>query len=54
MPVHDWKRVEAGTFHHFHHSWIEELQRVLNKDLLPPDFYAMAEPRVQPLSLIHI
>ncbi|MFO0958901.1 MAG: DUF4058 family protein [Isosphaeraceae bacterium] len=43
MPVHDWSRVEAGLFHHFHHSWIEELQRALNARILPPDFYAMAE-----------
>jgi hypothetical protein len=22
MPVHDWKRVNAGTFHHFHTCWV--------------------------------
>jgi len=43
MPVHDWMRVDAGTFHHFHHSWIEEIQRALNKGLLPSDYYAMSE-----------
>ena len=43
MPVHDWSRVEAGLFHHFHHSWIEELQRALNARILPPSYYAMAE-----------
>jgi hypothetical protein len=43
MPVHDWKRVDAGIFHHFHHSWIEEIQRALNAGLLPGDYYAMAE-----------
>ena len=43
MPVHDWTNVEAGIFHHFHHSWIEEIQRVLNAGLLPPDCYALAE-----------
>ncbi len=43
MPVHDWTRVEDGIFHHFHHSWIEEIQRALNKGLLPDDYYAMAE-----------
>jgi hypothetical protein len=47
MPVHDWSRVEAGLFHHFHHSWIEELQRVLNAKVLPPDYDAMAE-RAEP------
>ncbi len=43
MPVHDWSRVEAGLFHHFHHSWIEELQRALNSRILPPDYDAMGE-----------
>ena len=43
MPVLDWSRVEAGIFHHFHHSWIEELQRTLNRGVLPSDYYAMAE-----------
>jgi hypothetical protein len=43
MPVHDWTRVEAGIFHHFHHAWIEEIARALNRGLLPPGFYALAE-----------
>ena len=43
MPIHDWTRVEAGIFHHFHHAWIEEIQRALNAGLLPDDYYAMAE-----------
>lgn len=43
MPVHDWTRVEAGIFHAFHHSWIEEVARVLNGGLLPEDYYALAE-----------
>lgn len=43
MPIHDWTRVEAGIYHHFHHSWIEEIQRSLNAGLLPVDYYAMAE-----------
>lgn len=45
MPVHDWSRVAAGIFHHFHHSWIEEIQRALNSGLLPDDYYALAEQR---------
>lgn len=45
MPIHDWSRVEAGIFHHFHHSWIEEIQRALNAGILPPDYYALAEQR---------
>jgi hypothetical protein len=43
MPIHDWTRVDAGIFHHFHHGWIEELARSLNRGLLPPDHYALAE-----------
>jgi hypothetical protein len=43
MPVHDWTRVEAGIFHDFHHAWIEEIKRALNRGLLPSDYYALAE-----------
>ncbi len=43
MPIHDWTRVEAGIFHDFHHAWIEQIRRVLNGGLLPPDYYAMVE-----------
>jgi hypothetical protein len=43
MPIHDWTRVNAGIFHDFHHGWIEELKRALNRGLLPPDHYALAE-----------
>ena len=43
MPIHDWTRVDAGIFHDFHHEWISEIKRALNRGLLPPDYYAMAE-----------
>ncbi len=43
MPMHNWKRVDAGIYHHFHHEWISEISRALNRGLLPPDLYAMAE-----------
>jgi hypothetical protein len=43
MPVHDWTRVPAGIFHAFHQAWIVELARVLNRGLLPPDYYALPE-----------
>jgi len=43
MPVHDWTRVNAGIFHHFHQCWIDELQRALNRGLLPESYYALAE-----------
>src|SRR5436190_22344353 len=43
MPLHDWTRVDAGIFHDFHHAWIEEIKRALNRGLLPPPYYALAE-----------
>jgi hypothetical protein len=43
MAIHDWTRVDAGIFHDFHHAWIEEIKRALNRGLLPPDHYALAE-----------
>lgn len=43
MPVHDWTRVIAGTFHDFHHEWISTIKRSLNAGLLPSEYYAMAE-----------
>jgi hypothetical protein len=43
MPIHDWTRVDAGIFHHFHHAWIEEISRALHGGRLPDDYYALAE-----------
>lgn len=43
MPLHDWTRVNAGTYHDFHNSWIFVLKRTLNAGLLPPSFYALSE-----------
>src|SRR5262245_29311963 len=43
MPIHDWIRIEAGIFHHFHHSLIGEIKRALNTGGLPDDRYAMVE-----------
>jgi len=43
MPIHDWPRLEAGDFHHFHQRWIQDIAGALNKGGLPPDFMAMAE-----------
>ncbi|HWB08797.1 MAG TPA: DUF4058 family protein [Pirellulales bacterium] len=43
MPIHDWSRVDAGIFHHFHQAWIGQIARVLNEGLLPGDYYALAE-----------
>ncbi len=43
MPIHDWTRVDAGIFHHFHHSSIGEIARFLNCGHLPRGYYALAE-----------
>ena len=45
MPVHDWTRVSAGTFHDFHNRWIAHLTEALNTGLLPEDYYAQSEQR---------
>ncbi len=46
MPIHDWSRVDAGVFHHLHLNWIARLDASLNGGLLPPPFYALAEPAI--------
>jgi hypothetical protein len=43
MPVHDWTRVEAGIFHHFHNEWMPAICNTLNDGLLPEGFYALIE-----------
>lgn len=43
MPIHNWNRVEAGLFHHFHQSWTVQLGNALNSGLLPDGFFALAE-----------
>jgi hypothetical protein len=43
MPIHDWSRVEAGIFHHFHHRWIASITDALNDGVLPAEYYALAE-----------
>lgn len=45
MPVHDWTRVEAGIFHAFPHVWMTEIARLLNRELLPDEYYALPEQR---------
>lgn len=47
MPVHDWTRVPAGTFHDFHTRWISHITEALNEGLLPREFYAQAELRLK-------
>ncbi len=43
MPIHDWTRVDAGIFHAFHHDWVTEIARALNRGILPPSYYALPE-----------
>jgi len=43
MPIHDWTRVTAGDFHHFHETWIPLIAAALNRGLLPPEYMAMAD-----------
>ncbi len=45
MPIHDWSRVDAGIFHYFHQRWLGTICDALNDDLLPEDYYALAEQR---------
>lgn len=41
--MHDWTMVDAGIYHDFHHGWIPSIKSSLNRSLLPPDCYALAE-----------
>jgi hypothetical protein len=43
MPVHDWTRVGAGIFHHFHQDWVPGIARALNAGRMPTGYYALAE-----------
>ncbi len=47
MPVHDWTRVDAGLFHHFHHRWIDSICDALNAGNLPPDYFALVEQNIR-------
>jgi hypothetical protein len=46
MPIHDWTLVQSGTFHDFHQVWTIEIRNSLNRGILPPGFFAMADQRV--------
>jgi hypothetical protein len=46
MPIHDWARVSAGTFHDFHQGWTIEIRNRLNRGILPDGYFAMADQRV--------
>src|SRR5262249_32838427 len=49
MPVHDWTRVDAGTFHDFHVAWGAEVRKSLNRGLLPGEHYAQVEQVATPV-----
>ena len=48
MPIHNWTRVRANRFHHFHQDWTIELRRSLNAGLLPPGYFALTDQQVEP------
>jgi hypothetical protein len=43
MPMHPWRKVDAGIFHAFHHNWITAIGNALNGGLLSDDYYALPE-----------
>lgn len=43
MPIHNWSRVDANVYHHFHQFWTTALCRALNNGLLPPGYSALVE-----------
>lgn len=45
MPLHNWDRVPAGLFHHFHQDWSIEIARTLNRGGLPKGLSALVEQR---------
>lgn len=46
MPLHDWTRVDAGTYHDFHQVWTIFIRNALNRGILPPGYTAMADLKV--------
>jgi Protein of unknown function (DUF4058) len=45
MPLHDWTRVNAGLFHHFHQGWCWVISGALNRGQLPDGYTALVEQR---------
>ena len=45
MPIHDWTKVRANRFHHFHQDWTIEIARALNRGRLPDGYLALAEQK---------
>jgi len=48
MPIHDWTRIPAALFHHFHQDWSIEIARELNRGRLPEGLSALVEQRCGP------
>ncbi len=46
MSIHDWTRVQAGTYHNFHYRWLATIMDWLNAGFLPRGLFAMAEQNV--------
>jgi hypothetical protein len=46
MPIHDWTKVKAGTFHSFHLCWVASMMDALNGGILREGFFALAEQYV--------
>ena len=46
MPIHEWTRVDAGTFHAFDTAWVTHLSETMNDGPLPSGYYAMPEQHV--------
>ncbi len=43
MPIHDWTKVDAGIFRHFHNKWYSALDDEMNENLLPDEYYSLIE-----------
>ena len=48
VPIHDWTRVDAGTWHVFHVRWITRIADALNEGVLPEGYYADPERHAPP------
>ncbi|MFN0052052.1 MAG: DUF4058 family protein [Planctomycetales bacterium] len=43
MPIHNWSKVGANRFHHFHQDWTVQFARSLNGGALLPGYMALVE-----------
>ena len=54
MPVHEWSRVDANLFHHFHQCWTIAICDALNAGGLPNGYSAMVEQNAAKLLPDHL